>query len=85
MIEQISNSPSITKSQDSRKTLLNNKRTSGRITIPDLKAELQSNSDKQTGRAMELKTQKKTYSYGHLIIDKAAKTIQRKKDSIFNK
>ena len=42
----------------------------------------------QTGRntnGIELKIQKRTHMYGHLIFDKEAKNIQWKKDCIFNK
>ena len=85
------------------KTLLKDKRTSGGITMPDLKLYY---------RAIAIKTNKQTnkqttwywysdrqvdqwnriddpemspHTYGHLIFDKGAKTIQWKKDSIFNK
>jgi hypothetical protein len=77
------------------KIILNNKRTSGGITIPDLKLYY---------RAIEIKTawywyrdrntdqwnriedpETKPHSYRHLNFDKDAKNIQRKKESIFNK
>jgi hypothetical protein len=77
------------------KTLLKNKSTSGRITMPDLKLYY---------RAIVIKTALYWYSdrqviqwnrnedpemnpqtNGHLIFYKGAKTIQWKKDSIFNK
>jgi hypothetical protein len=75
------------------KTLLNDKRTSGGITMPDQKLYY---------RAIVLKTawycyrarqvdqwnriehpEMNPHTYAHLIFDKGAKTIQCKKDSIF--
>jgi len=77
------------------KTILSNKRTSGGITIPELK---------QYYIAIVIKTvwywyrdrqvdqwniiedpEMNPHTYSHLIFDKEAKTIQWKKDSIFSK
>jgi hypothetical protein len=77
------------------KTLLKDKRTSGGITMPDLK---------QYYRAIVIKIAQYWYrdgqvdqwnriedpemnphTFGHLIFEKGAKTIQWEKDSIFNK
>ena len=77
------------------KTILNSKRTSEVISIPDLK---------QYYRAIVLKTawywygdrqvdqwsriedpEMNPYIYGHLIFDKGAKTIRWKNCSLFNK
>jgi hypothetical protein len=73
--------------------ILNNKRTSGRITIP---AVLQSNNDKKKwnryrGRQVDQCNRTEDpeinpHTYSHLIFDREAKAIQwKKKDSIFNK
>jgi hypothetical protein len=90
------------------KTILNNKRTCGGITISDLKLYYRTiviknknkNKSKQTKNLngigtetsrkineIELKTQKCTHTYGHLIFDKGAKIIQwgGRVDSLFNK
>ena len=64
------------------KTILNNKRTSGGITIPDLKLYLQSNSDKDSQVDQQNRSEDPEitpHTYGHLIFDKEAKNIQRKK------
>ena len=77
------------------KTILNNKRTSGGITMPDIKLYY---------RAIVIKTEwywhsvrqvhqwnstedpeMNSHTYDHLIFDKGAKTLQWIKDSIFNK
>ena len=77
------------------KTILNNKRTSGGITMPDLKLYFRAIVIKivwywysnrqvdQWNRIEDADMNPPTYS--HLIFDKGAKTIQWKKDSIFNK
>jgi hypothetical protein len=92
----------INKNSRIENTILNNKLTSDRITIPELKLYY---------KAIVIKTNKQTKktawywyndrqvdqwnqiedpemnprTYGHLIFEKGAKTIQWKKDSIFNK
>ena len=77
------------------KTVLNSKRTSGRITIPDLnlnyrvimiKTAWYWYSDRKVDQWNRIEGPKMNpYTYGHLILDKGAKTIQWKEDSIFNK
>ena len=83
------------------KTILNNKRTSGGITVPDLKlyyrvivikTNKQTNktwywySDSQVDQWNRIEDpEMNPHTYGHLIFEKGAKTIQWKKDSIFNK
>jgi hypothetical protein len=74
------------------KIILNNKRTSGGIIIPDLKLYYRAIVIKncmvlvhrQAGKSMEEGPEMNLHTYGHLIFDKGAKTIQWKKDSIFN-
>jgi hypothetical protein len=76
------------------KTILNNKRTEA-ITIPDLKLNYRAiviktvwcwYSDRQVDQWNRIEDPEiKPYTYEHLIFDKGAKTIQWKKDSIFNK
>ena len=77
------------------KTILNNKRTAGGITIPVLKLYYRAIVTKpalywyrdrhvdQWNRIEDAKI--KLHTYGHLIFDKDAKNIQWKKESIFNK
>jgi hypothetical protein len=77
------------------KTVLKNKRTSGGITISDLKLYYRTivikavwywYRDRQVDqwhRTEDLETN--LYTYGHLTFDKEAKTIQWRKDSIFKK
>jgi hypothetical protein len=77
------------------KTLLNNKRTSRGITIPDLKLYYREivmknawywYSDRQVDQWNRIKGPEMIlHSYDHLIFDKEAKTIQWKRDRIFNK
>jgi hypothetical protein len=77
------------------KTLLNDKRTSGGITMPYLKMYYRTiviktawywYSDRQVDQWNRIEDpEMNPHTYGHLIFDKGAKTIQWKKDSIFNK
>ena len=77
------------------KTLLKDKITSGGITIPDLKLYYRVivikpawywYSDRQVDQWNRIEDPKMNpYTYGHLIIDKGAKTKHWKKDNIFNK
>jgi hypothetical protein len=77
------------------KTILNNKRTSGGIKMPDLEPYYRAivlktawywYRDRQVGQWNRVENpEMNPHTYGHLIFDKGAKTIQWKKDSIFNK
>jgi hypothetical protein len=70
------------------KTILNNKRTSGGISIPNLKLYYRAIVIKKKLHGIGTVTEDpevNPHTYGHLIFDKGAKIIQWKKDSIFNK
>jgi hypothetical protein len=78
------------------KTILNNKRTSEGITIPDLKLYYRAimikltpwygYRDMQEDKWNRIEDSEiNPYSYIHLNLDKGAKTIQWKNDNIFNK
>jgi hypothetical protein len=76
------------------KTILNNKITSGAITIPDLKLYYRAiviqtvqywYSDRQVDQWNRSDNpEMNPHTYGHLILDKEAKIIQRIKDNILN-
>jgi hypothetical protein len=77
------------------KTILNNKRTSVEITMPDIKLYYRAiviknawhwYNDRQVDQWNRIEDPEKSpHSFGHLIFDKGAKTIQWEKNSIFNK
>ena len=74
------------------KSLLKDKRTSGGITMPDLKLYYRAiviktacYMDRQVDQWNRIEDpEMNPHTYGHLIFDKGAKTIQWKKVSIFN-
>jgi hypothetical protein len=76
------------------KTILNNKRTSAGITLPDLNLYYRTivkkiawywYSDSQVAQWNRIEDpEMNPHTSGHLIFDKGAKTIQWKKDSFFN-
>jgi hypothetical protein len=77
------------------KTILNNKRTSSRITIPDLKLYYRAivikiawywDSNRQVDEWNRIEDpEMNPHTSGHLIFNKGTKTIQWKRYSIFNK
>jgi hypothetical protein len=77
------------------KTILNNKRTFGGITMSDLKLYYRAiviktawywYSDRQRDRWNTIEDpEMNPHTYSHLIFDKGVKTIQWKNNSIFNK
>ena len=93
--EQFANSSRITTKKKSMipKTILNNIRTSGGITIPDLKLYQREiiiktgwywYSERQVDQWNEIEDPEMSlYIYGHLIFDNGAKTIQWKKRQHF--
>ena len=76
------------------KTIFNNKRTSGGITIPDLKlyyraivikTEWYWYSDRQVDQWIRIEDlEMNPHTYGHFIFDKGAKTIQWKRKTAFS-
>jgi hypothetical protein len=77
------------------KTLLKDKRTSGEITMPDLKLYYRAiviktawywYSNRQVDQWNKIEDpEMNPHTYSHFNFDKGAKTIHGKKDSIFNK
>jgi hypothetical protein len=93
--EQFANSSGITQKPRIMETILNNIRTSGRITIPDLKLYYRGiiikigwywYKDRQVDQWNRTEDpEMNLHSFGHLIFDKRAKTFQWNTDSLFNK
>jgi hypothetical protein len=77
------------------KTILNNKRTSDGITLPDIKIYYRAiviktawywYSERQVGQWNRIEDpEMNPHTYGHLMFDKGAKTIQWKQDRILKK
>ena len=77
------------------KTILNSKRSSGGISIPDLKQYYREivvktawywYSDRQVDQWNRAEDpEMNPHTYGHLVFDKGANFIQWKKDTLFNK
>jgi hypothetical protein len=92
---QIANSSGITKKPRIAKTLLKDKRTSGGITMPDLrlynraiviKIEWYWYSNRQIDQWNRIEDPEiNPHNYGHLYLTRELKPSNGKKDSIFNK
>ena len=99
MLKFIWNNKNKTKQQQQKnriaKTILNSKRTSGGFSIPDLKLYYRAIVIKTAWYWYNVRQvdqwnriedpEMNPHTYGHLIFDKGAESIQWKKDSLFNK
>ena len=93
-LERATNSSGITKKPKRAKTLLNNKRTFGGITRPDIKIYYRAivrktawywYSDRQVDQWNRIEDpEMNPHMYGHLIFDKGVKTIQWGKKAVFS-